>query len=83
MLVGMESMSGCPMGFVNCDGRNKPCPLHSSWVQVKNHLEQTMATVTIRDLQLLELSNQHGAPWFRSPEQLRSGHGVVIARMAK
>jgi len=83
VLDGMESMSGCVMGFVNCDGRDKPCPLHAAWIEVKNHLEQTMATVTIRDLQLLDLSNQHGAPWLRSPEQLSAGRGAAVARMAK
>jgi Rrf2 family transcriptional regulator, iron-sulfur cluster assembly transcription factor len=68
VLDGMESMSGCVMGFVNCDGADKPCPLHAAWCQVKNHLEETLAMVTIRDLQLLDLRNQRGIPRIRSFE---------------
>jgi DNA-binding IscR family transcriptional regulator len=71
VMDGMESMSGCVMGFINCSGKEKPCPLHGAWQEVKDHLEQTMATVTIRDLQLLDLRNQNGAPWLRALE-LRS-----------
>ena len=55
-------MSGCVMGFVNCDGRDKPCPLHEAWCEVKAHLENTMSMVTVRDLQLLDMRNQSGAP---------------------
>ena len=68
VMDGMESMSGCVMGFTNCQGtgQGKPCPLHGAWQEVKDHLEQTMTTVTIRDLQLLDLRNQDGAPWLRA-----------------
>jgi Rrf2 family protein len=66
VLDGMEVMTGCVMGFVNCEGREKPCPLHNAWAEVKNHLDQTMAMVTIRDLQLLDLRNQAGFPQARA-----------------
>lgn len=66
VLDGMEAMSGCVMGFINCDGREKPCPLHHAWCEVKNHLEETLSMVTIRDLQLLDLRNQMGVPRVRS-----------------
>lgn len=62
VLDGLDSMSGCVMGFVNCDGRDKPCPLHEAWCEVKAHLDATMSMVTIRDLQLLDLRNQSGTP---------------------
>ncbi len=62
VLDGLDSMSGCVMGFINCDGRNKPCPLHDAWCEVKSHLDAAMSMVTIRDLQLLDLRNQSGAP---------------------
>jgi Rrf2 family transcriptional regulator, iron-sulfur cluster assembly transcription factor len=62
VLDGLDSMTGCVMGFVNCDGRDKPCPLHDAWCEVKSHLDATMSMVTIRDLQLLDLRNQSGAP---------------------
>jgi Rrf2 family protein len=68
VLDGMEAMTGCVMGFINCDGKQKPCPLHEAWCQVKNHLEETLAMVTIRDLQLLDLRNQRGVPRVRSFE---------------
>jgi Rrf2 family protein len=62
VLDGMDAMTGCVMGFVNCDGRDKPCPLHEAWCEVKTHLDTTMSMVTIRDLQLLDLRNQSGSP---------------------
>lgn len=62
VLDGLDSMAGCVMGFVNCDGRDKPCPLHDAWCEVKAHLDATMSMVTIRDLQLLDLRNQSGTP---------------------
>jgi Rrf2 family protein len=68
VLDGMESMSGCVMGFINCDGRGKPCPLHAAWAEVKTHLEETLSMVTIRDLQLLDLRNQRGVPRVRNFE---------------
>jgi len=66
ILDGMDAMSGCVMGFTNCDGRNKPCPLHAAWADVKSHLEETLTMVTVRDLQLLDLRNQSGLPQARS-----------------
>ena len=72
VLDGMESMAGCVMGFINCQGADKPCPLHGAWLEVKSHLEQTMNTVTIRDLQLVDLRNETGAPWLRAMDLLRS-----------
>ena len=66
VLDGLDTMSGCVMGFNNCDGREKPCPLHEAWCAVKSHLDATMAMVTIRDLQLLDMRNQSGAPRARS-----------------
>jgi len=80
VMDGMESMSGCVMGFVNCEGREKPCPLHTAWQEVKNHLEQTMATVTIRDLQLVDLRNETGAPWLRSLERRASAAARPVVR---
>jgi len=68
VLDGMEAMSGCVMGFINCDGKQKPCPLHEAWCQVKTQLEETMRMVTVRDLQLLDLRNQKGIPRVRSFE---------------
>ena len=68
VLDGMDAMTGCVMGFINCDGSRKPCPLHEAWCQVKTQLEETMAMVTIRDLQLLDLRNQKGIPRVRSFE---------------
>jgi len=67
VLDGLDSMAGCVMGFVNCDGRDKPCPLHDAWCEVKAHLDATMSMVTIRDLQLLDLRNQSGTPRSRCP----------------
>ena len=55
VLDGMETMSGCVMGFAECQGREHPCPLHRPWNEVKEYLEQTLSTVTIRDLQLVDL----------------------------
>ena len=68
VLDGMETMSGCVMGFVNCQGREKPCPLHAAWTEVKDYLEQTMATVTIRDLQLMDLRNVGESASTRKPQ---------------
>jgi DNA-binding IscR family transcriptional regulator len=48
-------MTGCVMGFAECQGREHPCPLHAPWNEVKEYLEQTLSTVTIRDLQLVDL----------------------------
>lgn len=69
VLDGMEAMSGCVMGFINCEGREKPCPMHAAWSEVKNHLEATLNMVTIRDLQLLDLRNQRGVPRARTFEK--------------
>jgi Rrf2 family transcriptional regulator, iron-sulfur cluster assembly transcription factor len=69
VLDGMEAMAGCVMGFINCDGRDKPCPLHAAWCEVKNHLESTLNQVTIHDLQLLDLRNQRGVPRVRNFEK--------------
>jgi Rrf2 family protein len=66
ILDGMDAMSGCVMGFTNCDGRAKPCPLHAAWAEVKLHLEETLTMVTVRDLQLLDLRNQRGVPRARN-----------------
>jgi Rrf2 family protein len=68
ILDGMDAMSGCVMGFVNCEGKDNPCPLHAAWCQVKSHLEETLTMVTVRDLQLLDLRNQRGIPRVRSLE---------------
>jgi Rrf2 family protein len=78
VLDGMECMTGCVMGFANCEGHEHPCPLHNAWNEVKNHLEQTMATVTIRDLQLLGLNAPKGTP--RNAERLRPVPPATIAR---
>ena len=55
VLDGLETMTGCVMGFAECREREHPCPLHQPWNQVKEYLEQTLSTVTIRDLQLVDL----------------------------
>jgi Rrf2 family protein len=78
VLDGMECMSGCVMGFANCEGHEHPCPLHNAWNEVKTHLEQTMATVTIRDLQLLGLNAPKGTP--RNAERLRPAPPSTIAK---
>lgn len=57
-LEGTETLSGCVMGFANCDDHDTPCPLHKAWCDVKAHMEASMTHVTIRDLQIMDLQ-QH------------------------
>ena len=71
VLDGLGATSGCLLGHANCGGQGEVCPLHEAWAEVTNHLEQTLALVTIRDLQLMD-KNGHGAlPWLRDPDWLR------------
>jgi Rrf2 family protein len=58
-LEGIESMAGCVMGFLHCEGQDNPCPLHAAWAEVKAHMDTSMTQVTIRDLQLMDLRNHH------------------------
>ena len=53
LLDGLGAMSGCVMGLSQCGDHDRPCPLHEAWADVRQRLEQTMAKVTIRDLQRL------------------------------
>lgn len=73
VLDGMATTSGCLLGFRECGGHDPVCPMHAAWTEVKTHLEQTMAMVTIRDLQLLEESGHGTSPWQNRAEWLRSG----------
>ena len=73
VLDGMVSSSGCLLGFQDCGGHREPCPMHAAWMEVKEHLEQTMAQVTIRDLQLMEMGSQGAAAWLRDAEWRRPG----------
>ncbi len=57
-LEGVETMSGCVMGFARCDNPENPCPLHKAWHEVKAHMDASMTHVTIRDLQIMDLQ-QH------------------------
>ena len=57
-LEGIETMSGCVMGFAHCDNHDNPCPLHKAWNDVKAHMDASMTHVTIRDLQILDMQ-QH------------------------
>ena len=54
-LEGVETLSGCVMGFSHCDDHDTPCPLHKAWHDVKAHMDTSMTHVTIRDLQIMDL----------------------------
>ena len=60
-LEGLETMSGCVMGFARCDNQDNPCPLHQAWNDVKAHLDASMTQVTIRDLQILDMQHHREA----------------------
>ena len=61
-MEGPKPTSKCILGYANCETRNPPCPLHSAWIVLKNHRDETMAKVTIRDLQSLDRPNPPASP---------------------
>jgi Rrf2 family protein len=81
VLDGMASTSGCLLGFREC-GHDPVCPMHAAWTEVKNHLDRTMALVTIRDLQLLEPGDHGNSPWLKNTDWLQPGRSVENSALA-
>jgi Rrf2 family protein len=57
----------CPLGFVNCEDANGCCPFHDAWCEVKERLEKTLDTITVADLQPMDLRCADGQPKRRIP----------------
>lgn len=46
---GSEFFDRCALGLPNCDDGN-PCPVHNSWVPVRNQLVELLKKTTLADL---------------------------------
>jgi Rrf2 family protein len=73
VMNAIEGPTACVMGFANCIAKDHdhPCPLHTAWCTARADLDQTLARVTIRDLQELELPAAQEVP-----KSKRLGHAV-------
>lgn len=69
---GGSAAGGCPLGFVNCGHDHAPCPFHGVWCELKDRLDRTLDTVTIADLQPLDLRCADGQPKLRIPARAAS-----------
>ena len=57
-LEGVETMSGCVMGYAHCEDHETPCPLHEAWNDVKAQMDASMTRISIRDLQIMDMQHQ-------------------------
>jgi len=45
---GTDFLTSCVMGFPECSSKN-PCPMHSEWGNLRDHVYQMLANKTIAD----------------------------------
>ena len=55
----------CPLGFVNCNDSHAPCPFHGAWCEMTGRIAQTLDSITVADLQPLDLRCADGQPKLR------------------
>jgi len=51
-LFNHDGKAGCILGMGDCQGQDNPCPLHHAWAEARTQLDWTLATLTVRDLQV-------------------------------
>lgn len=54
-LEGDDALCGCVMGFPHC-GDEHPCPLHTTWGQVKSLIDVSLTQASVKDLQTLAMA---------------------------
>ena len=75
VVKAMDGGSGCaicPLGFVNCGSGHAPCPFHGVWCELNERLDQTLDTITVADLQPLDLRCTDGQPKLRAATRAAS-----------
>jgi len=68
-LDGGAGGASCPLGFSDCVGAAASCPFQGGWCELRAAAERALDSVTVRDLQRLDLRSPAGQPRLHRPAQ--------------